>query len=237
MGSRPRCVAQAALVGCGHSIWACCGQGGEALGKQGDRWFELRILTTGGWGGGTAPLAGFCPHPDQRPAPPPAALSQVLIPAGALDAIPATSGGLDPPSAPTVTAASGPSPAEPQASPLPAPAASPVPAPAVEQPSPAPVLASPAPAPSSDAPAQGTLTGVALASGYLVGCNVQLVDSAGTSQVRPAGIASSQHVLVGGFVGEVFFCGGGKGPCPSQCTRGFCFPAVVMSCPIRLHKF
>jgi uncharacterized surface protein with fasciclin (FAS1) repeats len=110
-------------------------------------------------------------------------IDKVLVPSAALDAIPATSGGL-------TTAAS--TPASPAASPIPAPAAEPSPSPApvpspspapAPSPSPAPAAASPspAPAPQPEQPSGGagsstnSLSGVALGTGYLAGCEVQLV--------------------------------------------------------------
>jgi hypothetical protein len=222
-----RWAAHAAVVGCSQSCHVVGNVGWLGGGRAWMAGLGSRPSQSSGHGGSTALLAGLGPHPDQCPSLPLLPLPQVLVPSGSLDSIPATSGGLDPPSTPTVTAASGPSPAEPQASPALAPAASPVPAPVVEQPVPAQVPATPAPAPASEAPSQGTLTGVALASGYLVGCNVQLVDSAGASQVRPPVGVDGQP-----------FGGVARAPCAPQCTRVrvFC-PACVMPSAIRLVKF
>lgn len=99
-------------------------------------------------------------HPSTHP--------QVLVPAESLDAIPAVQGGLD------FSAAD---------------AAKATPKPAAAAPSPAPAPAAPAPEPAKPsagaaaAPAAGGATrvsGVALGSGYLAGCTVQLLDKAGT---------------------------------------------------------
>ena len=114
----------------------------------------------------------------------------MLVPSEALSAIPAISGGLDP--AVTAAAASPaaalPSPLpEPEVSPSPSPAPVPSPAPSPEPspapaplPSPTPSTTSPAPAPQPEQPggtASGpnSLSGVALGTGHLAGCEVQLV--------------------------------------------------------------
>ncbi|KAI3427129.1 hypothetical protein D9Q98_007066 [Chlorella vulgaris] len=100
-------------------------------------------------------------------------IDQVLIPAGSLAAIPAVTGGLDPQQA-AAAAVSSPSPA-----PTPAPAPAPVPAAASSPP-----LPSPAAAPVGDAEAAAIteVTGLALATGYLAGCNVQLSSAGGPPQ-------------------------------------------------------
>jgi pyruvate/2-oxoglutarate dehydrogenase complex dihydrolipoamide acyltransferase (E2) component len=95
-------------------------------------------------------------------------IDKVLIPAGSLDAIPAVTGGLDPADASGL-------PGSPLAAPTPAP-------------SPAAVAASPAATPASAPPAEeaaagGQLEGVALATGYLRGCAVQLSSAGGAAQV------------------------------------------------------
>lgn len=102
---------------------------------------------------------------------------QVLIPASSLDGIPAVSGGLDavPPAASPPPPAAAPSPS------LVPPAASPPPPPAVPSPTQA-----PAAAPTAAEPAVTAVQGVALATGYLKGCLVQLSSAGSSPQVRLA---------------------------------------------------
>lgn len=100
-------------------------------------------------------------------------LPQVLVPADSLDAIPAVTGGLEP------AAAAATAPAAP----------SPQPAPTTPSPSPSPA----APAPTAPTPATGaaaaaaggstTISGVALGSGYLANCTVQLVEDGTALQI------------------------------------------------------
>ena len=111
---------------------------------------------------------------------------QVLVPSAALDAIPTVSGGLasaaSAPASPAASPVPVPSPeAEASPSPSPAPVPSPSPSPApVPSPSPAQSPSAPAPAPEPEQPAQpatgaNSISGVALGTGHLAGCEVQLV--------------------------------------------------------------
>lgn len=119
--------------------------------------------------------------PPRWPACHPCIPSQVLVPAASLDAIPAVQGGLDFSSTDAAAAAAAAAPKPAAAAPAPAPEAAAATAAAPTPAAPAPEGAPASPTGGASASSGASrVSGVALASGYLANCTVQLLDRAGT---------------------------------------------------------